>query len=336
MKEKKIFGAVACILVILLAAIPTNAGNDVGSAKEAAEYAEQTLLLQEGVAGVDYTEDPARVTIFIESEEHRDSIPEKIKGVETEVIVTGRFMAYGLQRTPQQSIAPLMGKSRTSRWEELVGGISIGNEKSSGAGTLAVVFHNWWPQAYDYMLSCTHVLALDDYGRHLPKGTDIIQPGKYDGGKDVVGYLYKISKLRFGWKSIIFPNYIDASIAKVTSDCHCQAVLDSNNKDTYLVSLGIHAPWRGETVRKSGRTTGVTQNVVERTHATVIIWYQFANGLKYARFKDQIMVKQPFSDSGDSGSFVDKDGYFVGLVHAGSFTHSIVCKAWRIELILGL
>jgi hypothetical protein len=47
-------------------------------------------------------------------------------------------------------------------------------------------------------------------------------------------------------------------------------------------------------------------------------------------------VNQPFIDSGDSGSPVDKDGKFVGLAFAGSSSTAIVCKAKYIINGLGI
>jgi len=86
-------------------------------------------------------------------------------------------------------------------------------------------------------------------------------------------------------------------------------------------------------VRKSGRTSGVTQEQVYRTNASVIVDY--GSG-KQAYFVDQIMIFQPFSQGGDSGSMVDKDGKFAGLVFAGSADYSIVCKANYIIEGLGI
>ena len=86
----------------------------------------------------------------------------------------------------------------------------------------------------------------------------------------------------------------------------------------------------GSYVKKSGRTTGVTENEVIDTHATTLVFY---GGLGSVVFKDQILVKQSFSWGGDSGSVVTEPTHpyrFVGLVFAASMVTSIVCKAERI------
>jgi hypothetical protein len=89
----------------------------------------------------------------------------------------------------------------------------------------------------------------------------------------------------------------------------------------------------GDSVRKSGRTTGVTVNTVFDNGATVKVWYTLS---KWAIFYDQILVNQPFIESGDSGSPVDKDGAFVGLAFAGSSSTAVVCKAKYIISGLGI
>lgn len=328
---KKILLSIAAVLIILLAAMPANADNSNGeSVKDAAEYAEQELLLQEGIAGISYTEDPDRVIVYIESEEYRTIVPEKIKEFETEVRVSGRFKALGM---PQQSIhiqPKLLPKSRTERWDPLVGGISLGNEKDYGCGTLGIVFEKG---AEKYILSNTHVIAMDTDGGFNPVGTKVIQPGYLDGGGDVVGYLKKYTRIKW-----VGTNYVDAAIAICTVDAHINELLDSDNENTYSVNLeNKYLPEVGDNVKKSGRTTGVTQNKVIDNHATVTVWYD--NFGWAATFKDQIVVKNPFSEGGDSGSIVTESEYpnrFVGLLFAGSDYNSVINKAWRVWEELGL
>jgi len=105
--NKKFFGAIICILIILLAAIPTNADNLKGRdlklgdkqlqqpVKEAFEYAEEELLPLDGIEGVSYTDEPARVIVYIESEEYRATVPNKIKGIKTEIRISGKIYALG-------------------------------------------------------------------------------------------------------------------------------------------------------------------------------------------------------------------------------------------------
>jgi len=111
-------------------------------------------------------------------------------------------------------------------------------------------------------------------------------------------------------------------------------VLGSDNRKTYSINGTTYEVSVGDTVRKSGRTTGVTESTVTDTSATVKVYYTSG---KFAIFYDQILVKQPFLDSSDSGSLVyNKDGAFVGLGFAGSSTTAVVCKAKYIIQGLGI
>lgn len=319
---RKLFGMLSCILIILLAALPANAG-DSEDIKDAFEHAEKSLLTVEGVAGVSYTESPPRIIVYIESEEYKDVVPQDIKGFKTEIRVSGKFMAF---EPPQSDVAiqsiGILGGKRTSRVRPVVGGVSCGNPYIT-AGTLALVTDK------GYILSNAHVIAMNMLGQFLPKYiTPILQPGVADGGTsgDRIGYLYRYIKIRFGPKSLLFPNRADAAVGKMDSGIWWSPnrVLGTDDASEYSVDVYNYVNVNvGDAVRKSGRTTKVTTNEVIDTHATVIVWY----GPRFACFKDQILVKQPFIQPGDSGSAVDKNGRLVGLVFAGSSVDAVVCKA---------
>lgn len=181
------------------------------------------------------------------------------------------------------------------------------------------------------ILSNTHVIALDLNNNYLPAGTPVIQPGGYEGGTldDQVGLFEKCIPITFSGKT---RNYADAAIASIDPGIACQAGWQYSETGDYLVS-GSTTVSAGDTVRKSGRTSGITENSVLLTNASVTVDY--GSG-KRAYFADQIIVNQPFSSSGDSGSMVDKGGEFVGLVFAGSTYYSIVCKASYIIDGLGI
>ncbi|MFC1927849.1 CFI-box-CTERM domain-containing protein, partial [Chloroflexota bacterium] len=92
---------------------------------------------------------------------------------------------------------------------------------------------------------------------------------------------------------------------------------------------------KGDIVRKSGCVTGITQGQVIHTNVSVVVWY----GDRSAYFADQIVVTQEnwsFAAPGDSGSAVDKDGEFVGLLFAGSERSAVISKAKRIIDGLGI
>jgi hypothetical protein len=314
-------------LLILVGVVEVQASN----IREVRKRAEEMLLPLEGVVGVSHREDPPKIIVYLEHEKYKDRIPDKIDGFKVEVIVVGKIKALSLlqlEYTYNQSV------SRTAKVRPIVGGISLGvpEEVYGGkmAGTLGLVVQG--PGGYHYILSNAHVIAMNSKAQFLPLGTAVIQPGSYDGGSvsDKVGELYKYINIVFGPKG---KNYADAAIAKITiNDYLVSEVLGSDNQNTYTIS-GMAEVSVGDTVRKSGRTTGVTTNTVIDTNATVKVWYTQS---KWAIFYDQILVSQPFVDNGDSGSPVDKDGAFVGLVFAGSNNMAVVCKAKYIINGLGI
>jgi hypothetical protein len=314
-------------LLILVGVVEVQASN----IREVRKRAEEMLLPLEGVVGVSHREDPPKIIVYLEHEKYKDRIPDKIDGFKVEVIVVGKIKALSLLQLEYAYTQPV---SRTAKVRPIVGGISLGvpEEVYGGkmAGTLGLVVQG--PGGYHYILSNAHVIAMNSKAQFLPLGTAVIQPGSYDGGSvsDKVGELYKYINIVFGPKG---KNYADAAIAKITiNDYLVSEVLGSDNQNTYTIS-GTTEVSVGDTVRKSGRTTGVTYGNVTDTNATVKVWYTQS---KWAIFYDQILVSQPFVDSGDSGSPVDKDGKFVGLVFAGSSNVAVVCKAKYIINGLGI
>jgi len=306
--------------------------------KEARKHAEEILLPLEGIAGISHREDPPRIIVYLEHEKYRDKVPDEIDGFKTEIIVIGKIKALSLLQL--EEVKPLYTYSepvtRTANVRPIVGGISLGVPVDAYggkmAGTLGLVVKG--PGGDYYILSNAHVIAMNSKAQFLPLGTAVLQPGTYDGGtiEDKVGELHKYIKITFGPKG---KNYADAAIAKITINANgylAGEVLDGDNQNTYTIN-GTTEVGVGEYVRKSGRTTEVTTNTVFDTNATVKVWYTLS---KWAIFYDQILVKQPFIQSGDSGSPVDKDGKFVGLAFAGSSTTAIVCKAKYIINGLGI
>jgi hypothetical protein len=305
--------------------------------REARKHAEEMLLPLEGIAGISHREDPPRIIVYLEHERYKDKVPDNIDGFKTEVIVVGKIKALPLLQLEERTKPSWTYSepvSRTAKVRPIVGGISLGvPEDAYGgkmAGTLGLIVYG--PNNDLYILSNAHVIAMNSKAQFLPLDTAVLQPGTYDGGiiEDKVGELYKYVKITFGPKG---KNYADAAIAKITAtDYLVGEVLDSDNQSTYNVSSTTEVNI-GDYVRKSGRTTGVTTNAVFDTSATVKVWYTLS---KWAIFYDQILVNQPFLESGDSGSPVDKDGKLVGLAFAGSSTTAVVCKAKYIVSELGI
>jgi hypothetical protein len=309
-------------------------GMQASDIREARKHAEEKLLPLEGIAGVSHRENPPTIIVYVEHEKYRGKVPSEIDGFKTEVIVTGKVKALSLLEEVKPSCTYSGPVSRTARVRPIAGGISLGVpvEAYGGkmAGTLGLVVQG--PGGYYYILSNAHVIAMNSKAQFLPLGTAVLQPGTYDGGtvKDKVGELYNYIKITFGPRG---KNYADAATAKITIPEYLAGeVLSSDDQNTYTIS-GTAEVNVGDSVRKSGRTTGVTTSTVFDTSATVKVWYTSS---KWAIFYDQILVNQPFIESGDSGSPVDKGGAFVGLAFAGSSSTAVVCKAKYIISGLGI
>jgi hypothetical protein len=321
---------------VLVGVMGVQASNVKPDIKEARKHAEEMLLPLEGIAGISHREDPPRIIVYLEHEKYKDKVPDSIDGFKTEVVVIGKVKALSLlqlEKRIKPSDTYSEPVSRTARVRPIVGGISIGVPESAYgrkmAGTLGLVVKDSYGNYY--ILSCAHVIAMNSKAQFLPLGTAVLQPGTYDGGatEDEVGVLYKYIKITFGPKG---KNYADAAIANITiNDYLVGQVLGSDNQNTYTIDGTVEVSV-GDSVRKSGRTTGVNSNTVLDTSATVKVWYSSS---KWAVFYDQI-VNQPFVESGDSGSPVDKDGKFVGLAFAGSSSVAVVCKAKYITSGLGV
>jgi len=186
----------------------------------------------------------------------------------------------------------------------------------------------------DKILSNAHVIAMEPgTAEFLDIGTPIIQPGSRDGGRLVnqVGELEAYIPIDFEPEA---ENYADAAICTIDPGVDASPGEQFFEEGNYWVEGWTNVS-EGDIVRKSGRTTGVTTGEVIHTNASVLVWY----GNQSASFVDQIVVTQEnwsFIAPGDSGSAVDKDGEFVGLVFAGSETCAVISKAEHIIEGLGI
>ena len=282
---------------------------------------EDLLLTLPGAAGVYENKFTQEIVLMVEGPEHIRFVPKHLEGFPIKVRVVGKI-------TPMDSGAAVAGAtqqyataySRTGTDRPVFGGISIGSAKiPDSAGTLGLVVKG--PKGKSYVLSCAHVLALDERAHFVQTGTPIWQPGGFDGGNgaDVIGKLSKYLPIRFGGPV----NYADAAIGRLTVSGLKGEVLNASNIDFYTLS-GTTTVHRGDTIRKSGRTTNVTYGTVAATDATVRVYY---TNSRWARFTDQIVTDGSFSSPWDSGSSVDENGRFVGLLFAGSDSVTVICKA---------
>lgn len=255
-------------------------------------------------------------------------VPRTISGLETDVVEIGEVRLL---------------TSRTARVRPAPPGVSIGHPKITAGtfGALVKDAHTKEP----LILSNNHILANASNGRdgRATIGDPIFQPGTYDGGKseDTIAHLlrfvpvateYQQSSCPFSRRtasmgnamlSAIRPNYrfqfIKATNAPNLVDCAVAKPISPGVITSEILELGLIRGVAdvklGDTLRKSGRTSGLTTGPVTALAATLRI--QMHEGV-YALFSDQIVATLG-SQGGDSGSLVvNENNEAVGLLFAGS------------------
>jgi hypothetical protein len=333
-KEKKFLLFLALVLVgaLLFISVSALTGENPGLGKslaEARKALEQELLALAGAgfAGITHSEAEGEVIVLVEDEQTKQRVPCSFEGYAVRTEVTGK-----IQTLSTQVVEPItdVDEERQEEVRPLVGGTSLSAYIPNlyYAGTLSMGTYD------DKILSNAHVIAMNpETGEFLATGTRIIQPGSGDGGTtgDRVGELEAYIPIDFDPDA---ENYADAAIGSIDVGVNASPGEQFYEGGNYWVE-GWTEVSNGDTVRKSGRTTGVTTGEVTHTNVSVVVRY----GDQSAYFMDQIVVEQEnwsFAAPGDSGSAVDKDGEFVGLLFAGSADCAVICKAEHIIDELGI
>ena len=340
-KEKKLLLFLVLVLVgaLLFSVVPASAGENPGRGKslaEARKTLEQELLplAEAGFVGIGHSEAEGEVIVFVEDEQTKQRVPRSFEGYAVRTEVTGKIQALSTQVAE-----PLTGVSAERRDEvrPLVGGTSLSAYVTKGAliylyaGTLGMVTYD------DKILSNAHVIAINpDTYEFLDRGTPILQPGSDDGGTSAnqVGALERYIPIIFSTPGNPVYNYADAAIGSIDGGVDASPGEQFSEGGNYWVE-GWTEVSIGDTVRKSGRTTGVTTGEVILTNWSG--WVDYGDYSAY--FVDQIVVAQEdgsFSKAGDSGSAVDKAGEFVGLFFASSENRAVISKAEHIIDGLGI
>lgn len=250
-----------------------------------------------------------------------DIIPRTFEGLSTDVVESNEFKAL-----------------RLNRYRPMPGGVSGGHYKVT-AGTV----NGLEIDGEKILISNNHVIANcnDSY-----IGDRIWQPSNFDGGNesDTIALLEKFVPIKFYEPSnCLIANFISNAcnsistllnrstklqpISKPMNKVDCAYGIPINDEDIILDILEIGKPKGfnytnlGHKIKKSGRTSGLTEGTVEIIEAEVQVNYG-----KYgtAYFENQIITTK-IADPGDSGSLVlNFDDEIVGLLFAGSDTLSIV------------
>lgn len=227
----------------------------------------------------------------------QDLLPEEIGGVPVDVI-EARFEVHG---------GPDPTAEHRRRHNPMLGGVSIGNQLLGGSGTLGGSVFDGRTRR-DLIISNWHVLCGS---LSCAAGEPIIQPGTGgdDAGTaaDLVGRLHRF----------VVDERVDAAVAVPSG--HRFLRRDLLNLGSFA---GTVAPVLGAAVRKSGRTTGVTDAVIADVSASVSVIGYPQGALT---FENQIVIEDGNpSARGDSGSlWIDRSHRVVGLNFAGSPGRSI-------------
>ncbi len=265
----------------------------------------------------------------------KDIIPKELDGIRTDVLAVGTVHAF---------------QNHKGRHRPAMPGISIGHYAIT-AGTFGAVVRDAATNER-LILSNNHVLANSNNARI---GDSIIQPGSADGGRspqDRIADLERFVTIRFkggggddggsdcpiarffssllnvfasitGSKTRVKPikieadaaNLVDAAVAKpVNGD-----IISDETMELGVVN-GVAEATIGMKVRKSGRTTGLTEGEINSLDTTIEVGY----GSQVAVFEHQLLAGD-MSDPGDSGSLVvDENNRAVGLLFAGSTTVTVL------------
>lgn len=290
------------------------------------ETIEQTLMKIPGVTGVGLGKSsPEKIHVYLRSTcpKVTCNIPEEIGGVPVETIVTGRITALQM-REPAEVI------SRTGRLRPYYGGVSVGH-KSVSAGTLGV-------KCYDastrlpLMLTNNHIASNETsiQVKTASIGDALLQPAPFDGGKypdDQIGEL--VGFIDFDTTG---NNEVDAAVV---------SPLNPDDLEDTILEIGkvtkIGEPAIGDTVLKSGRSSGLNSSRVVDVNATIKVDFSRYNNVV---FRNQVVITPSMALGGDSGSIVvrESDNKAVGLLFAGSETitlanrMTLVAQALAIDL----
>ncbi|MBK8902732.1 MAG: hypothetical protein IPM53_16200 [Anaerolineaceae bacterium] len=254
-------------------------------------------------------------------------VPSQLGDVPTDVVQVGVLRAH---------------QDPTGRFRPAPGGVSIGHYQIS-AGTLGCIVRDR-TTGTRLILSNNHVLANSN---DAVIGDPILQPGGADGGSvanDHIANLERFCTIDFGTTggsdcgiASAYAGFGNA-LASLLGSRHRVSVLQTNPQAVNLVDAAVARPLNdndvldeilnigqitgttegalGMAVRKMGRTTGYTTDVITTIEATVSVSYGLG---KVATFENQF-IAGPMSAGGDSGSLIvaTNSQEAVGLLFAGS------------------
>lgn len=290
------------------------------------------------------------ITIFVEKKVSKnelrksDLVPDKLKGYKTDVVEIGKVTAL---------------VDTKKKYRPAPGGVSIGHYAIT-AGTLGCVVskngllyilsnnhvlantnnsrvgdpiiqpgkHDGGQVGSDTIAKLAEFIKIDFGGEVDPNPPPPPDDGDDDGGSScpiarlVARSVNFVARLVGSRYSVILQrqsvsNFVDCALAgPVTLENVTDDILVIGQWSGWIDKPALNMP-----VKKTGRTTGYTEDRIIHLGATIDVNY----GVGVATFEDQI-VAGPMSQGGDSGSLVlHRDtNEAVGLLFAGSTSHTII------------
>lgn len=245
--------------------------------------------------------------------------PSSLAGLPVHVEEVGDIVA------PQVAVAGL-NAPWLQKYDRPPCGVSIAPLGAYYAGTLGFYASS---QGATYLVSCRHV--LDPTLNGTVGGPGVRQPSAHDGGASQaqIGVTKYLGALQ---GSVGIPP-ADVAAALVTGPYDPRILIGDNQFAPIAAPNASVVP--GQTVRKSGRTTGATTGRVELVTAQMTVRY--ANRTAQV-FQDCIAVNntaRDFFEIGDDGALLTNDSFQpVGMMLAISVGPTGIAYAQRIETVL--
>lgn len=259
-----------------------------------------------------------------------EKIPPEIGGIKTDIVQEDKIIAMSYPKEARQP---------------MVGGISIGPSNLSSAGTLGCcVYHNALGTT-KCGITNAHVLTYHNGMRNNGNQTLLclgavtgypVQPGKLDPSPGLpvsVGYNlpYIATALSSGVDAALF--VVSGSGVSITPN----SILDIK------LPIGlVFTPNNlqiGDSVTKSGRTTGVNTGTVQALDTTASINYTGCDSTNIVKTMTHLIKTSFMLSPGDSGSILLKNTTskpVVGLCFAGSSTRSYACEWGNVQTVMGI